>query len=468
VTADDSKTEEMLAGWIERTIGGRVVRVQRLARWRPAWDVDVECDGAMVALHARGERELNFAIPWRIADEVATHDLLERAGLPVPHAYGLCEEPYALVMDRLPGFVDVSFAGSDDERFALIEEYLELQAKIYGIDLADAGAAGFDCPTDARGIALGAFMKFEQAYDDLVSVPDPVTEFLRLWLHRNYPSNRARARFITYDAFQFMFEGGKITGLLDFELSHVGDPMMDLAALRIRDTIKNLGDLPAIAARYAEVTGEVVDHDVVDYHTVMYNAITVLSAAPPLAAPVDTTDLMSHMAWYVNSARWAFEVMADMLGIELAPVDPPAVRLSRHRAAFQHLANGTRRPVGRGEVDYERATLHRVSRHLLRIDEIGRDVEKAEIDDLETLLGVRPLLENADEELLGFIAGAGPEHDEVLVRLLDRRVQRQHLLMAPEGSLMLRHPRLRSLRPGTLDDTRDEDRWPPGAIPGTG
>jgi Phosphotransferase enzyme family len=468
VTVDVPKAEEMLAGWIERTVGGKVVRIQRLARWRPAWDIDVERAGAVMALHARGERELNFAIPWRIADEVATHDLLERAGLPVPHAYGLCEEPYALVMDRLAGFVDVSFARSDEERFDLIEEYLELQAKIYGIDLADAAAAGFDCPTDARGIALGAFMRFEQAYDALVSVPDPVTEFLRRWLHRNYPPDRARARFITYDAFQFMFAGGRITGLLDFELSHVGDPMMDLAALRIRDTIKNFDDLPAIAARYAEVTGEVVDHDVVDYHTVMYNAITVLSASPPLAAPVDTTDLMSHMAWYVNSARWAFEVMADILGIELASVDPPAARPSRHRAAFQHLANGTRRPVGRDEADYQRATLHRVARHVLRIDEVGREIEEADVDDLGALLGLRPRPEKADEDLLGFIAEAGPEQDEALVRLLDRRVQRQHLLMAPEGSLMLRHPRLRSLRPGTINATRDEDRWPPGAIPGTG
>jgi hypothetical protein len=283
-------------------------------------------------------------------------------------------------------------------------------------------------------------MKFEEAYDALMSRPDPVTKFLRRWLHRNYPRDRARAKFITYDAFQFMFEGGRITGLLDFELSHVGDPMMDLAALRIRDTIKNLGDLPGIATRYTEVTGEAIDHSAVEYHTVMYNALTVLSASPPLAAAAETTDLMSHMAWYVNSARWAFEVMADVLGIELATVEPPTARPSRHRAAFQHLANKTRSPAGRDEADYERATLHRVARHLLRIDQVGREVEEADLDDLEALLGARPRAEKADEQLLGFIAGAGPDDDEALVRLLDRRVQRQHLLMAPEGSLMFAPP----------------------------
>jgi hypothetical protein len=455
-----------LTDWIERTVGGRVVRVERLARWRPAWDVDVEVDGTVVPLHARGEREANFAIPYRIADEVPIHHLLERAGLPVPHAYGLCDEPYALVMDRLPGFVDLSFADDDEQRVALVDEYLELLPPIYGIDLGDAAAAGFDVPTDAHGIALGSFEKFERVYDELGPPPDPVAEFLRRWLHRNYPRHQTEAAFVTYDAFQFMFENGKITGLLDFELAHVGDPMMDLASLRIRDTIKNFQDLPSIVSRYEEVTGREVDHDIVDFHTVLYNTLTVLSAAPPLAAPMATTDYMSHVAWYVNSARWAFEVMADMTGLDLDLVEPLAVQPSGHHPAFVHLAGGTRRAMT-GDAAYEQVSLHRLARHLVRLDESGAAADDANLDDLADLLGHRPDPATADVELLAFIARDEPEHDAALVRLLDRRVQRAQLLMAPEGSLMLRHPQLRGLRPDAVDGTSDADRWPPGAIPGT-
>jgi hypothetical protein len=243
--------------------------------------------------------------------------------------------------------------------------------------------------------------------------------------------------------------------------------MMDLAALRVRDTIKNLGDLPAIAARFTKVTGERVDYDVVDYDTVLYNALTVLSAAPPLAAPERTTDLMSHMAWYVNSARWALEVMADILGVELAPVDEPADAPSRHAPSHTHLAKGLRALVAEDPEDYELGALQRVARHLVRIDEIGPAVARADLDDLEELLGHRPSEEDADRALLTLVDDGGPEQDAELVRLLDRRMQRAHLLMAPPGSLLLLHPRLRSIRPGAGGADGGDESWPPGAIPGT-
>ena len=82
------------------------------------------------------------------------HDLLEAHGLPVPHAYGLCDEPYALVMDRLSGFVDLAGATDDAERDRVLEEYLEVLARIYAIPLDAAAAAGFAVPTDSATTEL--------------------------------------------------------------------------------------------------------------------------------------------------------------------------------------------------------------------------------------------------------------------------------------------------------------------------
>jgi len=118
--------------------------------------------------------------------------------------------------------------------------------------------------------------------------------------------------------------------------------MMDLAALRIRDTIKNIGDLSAFASRYEEVTGIPVDHDVVEFHTVLYNAISVVSVWPPLVVPVPGADWLSYLAWYVNGARWAFECIAEMRGYELEPVTIPDPRPTRHAPAFRHLVDGLR------------------------------------------------------------------------------------------------------------------------------
>lgn len=468
--ADDVSADAQLREWVERTVGGRVTSMARLPRWRPAWDIDVEVDGKVLALHARGEREARQAMPYWIADERRTHDLLESHGVPVPHVYGYCDDPYAMVMDRLDGFVDLSFADSDEQRTQLIVAYLDLLPRIYGISLDEARRAGFFVPTTPEEIALDLFVRFEAAHDARMANPDPVCEFLRRWLHRNHPAHRTRASFITYDAFQFMYAGSEITGLIDFELAHVGDPLTEIAALRVRDTIKNLGDLASIAETWAATTGQPLDHDVIVYHTVSYNANTVLSAAPLIEAPNDDGDLMSHYGWYVNSARWAFEDIADLMGLELAPVVVPPDERSRHRATFDHLVAGLGNRGPQLQVaDHERAKLFRVARHLRRVDEIGGPLAQADLDDAEAVLGARPELRDLDTALVEFIHSAGPERDGDLVRLLDRRVQRLHLVLGPTGSMMLRHPRLRSVRPDAAarHAAADDLPWTPGLIAGT-
>jgi aminoglycoside phosphotransferase (APT) family kinase protein len=459
-----------LAAWVERTVGGTVTRVERVARWRPAWNLDVEVDGRLLPLHARGDREPRIAMPNRIADEVAVHDLLEAHGLPVPHAYGLCDDPYALVMDRLSGLVDLAGATDDAERDRVLDEYLQVLAGIYAIPLEDAAAAGFAVPTCSATTELAFIRRMEDLYDAGTEghPADPVEVFLRRWLRDHAPQDRlAEARFITYDSFQFMFDEGRITGLLDFEHAHVGDPMMDLAALRIRDTLKNLGDLAQLTDRYESVTGVTVDHDVVEYQTVLYNALSVVSVGPPLADPVPGTDWISYLAWYVNGARWAFESIAEIRGYTLDPVEIPEPRPTRHAPALRYLVDGMRAAAGRHRDDYELAGLGRIASHLKRVDEIGAQFDADDLAALAELLGHRPEPVDADAELVEFIGRAGPQHEEALVRLLDARVQRVHLTMASPSSLMLRHPVLRSLRPERSGARARDESWPTGAIPGT-
>jgi hypothetical protein len=244
--------------------------------------------------------------------------------------------------------------------------------------------------------------------------------------------------------------------------------MMDLAALRVRDTIKNIGELSDTAERYEQITGIAIDHDVVEYHTVLYNAISVLSTGPPLAAPLPGTDWLSYLAWYVNGARWAFESIAEIGGYHLDPVAIPEPHPGRRAPALRHLVAGLRDAAAPAIGDeYQRVALGRVANHLKRVDEIGAALDAADLDDLGRALGHRPDPTDADAALLDLVERAGPEREEELVRLLDARAQRMHLAMASPRSLMLRHPRLRSLRADRRSARDPNDGWPAGAIPGT-
>ena len=173
-------------------MGGTVTRVDPIARWRPAWDLDVEVDGRVLPLHARGDREPRIAMPVRIAGEVAVHDLLEAHGLPVPHAYGLCDEPYALVMDRLSGLVDLAGATDDAERDRVLEEYLEVLARIYAIPLDAAAAAGSRSrPTRRpRSSRSSGAWRTSTTPGTEGHPADPVEVFLRRWLRDHVPQDR--------------------------------------------------------------------------------------------------------------------------------------------------------------------------------------------------------------------------------------------------------------------------------------
>ena len=48
----------------------------------------------------------------------------------------------------------------------------------------------------------------------------------------------------------FMFEGDRVTHLVDWEIAHFGDPMEELAAICVRDMVTPFAHLPSLFARY--------------------------------------------------------------------------------------------------------------------------------------------------------------------------------------------------------------------------
>src|SRR3546814_4840713 len=59
-------------------------------------------------------------------------------------------------------------------------------------------------------------------------------EWALRWVSRNVPQDRSRTCLLHGDPGQFLFEEGRVTTLYDFEATHIGDPLHDLAALRLR------------------------------------------------------------------------------------------------------------------------------------------------------------------------------------------------------------------------------------------
>ena len=67
----------------------------------------------------------------------------------------------------------------------------------------------------------------------------------------------------------FMYSGGRVTAVVDWELAHLGDPMDDIAWLSLRATQEPFTDFPTRLREYEELSGNTIDEDRVHYYQVM-------------------------------------------------------------------------------------------------------------------------------------------------------------------------------------------------------
>ncbi len=425
---------ERAFAWIEKELGGHVVRAQRQARWRPAWFLDLDREGETIPLYFRGERgevENGFEALER---EAGVLRQLEKEGIAVPHVYGLCPEPGGIIMERSAGRANLATADNEAQRRAVLDDYMDELARVHELDTAGFEALGLTVSEGDEALAYGDFDTWEQSYRDREVRPEPAIEFLIKWVRSNVPLGRQRKSFLCADAGQFIFEGNRVTALIDLELAYIGDPAADLGSLRSRDLSEPLGDLSRAIRRYEKRTGEAVDRSVIDYHTVRFATVTPLAVAPMVAVALPGLDFVQYLSWYLVYQRTPLEVIARAKGIELEPLAFPESAPTRHSPAADSLLQMLSTPTEQ-EAEFEtyrRETAQRVATYVQRAENLGPEMEEQNLDDLQALLGARPMSwQEGDAALAERVRAAGPEEDAVLISLLHRRLQRQEWLADP-------------------------------------
>jgi aminoglycoside phosphotransferase (APT) family kinase protein len=403
------------------------------------WFVDVVRDGETLELCVRGER-VDAQIGFPLHHELRFQQLLEAHGIPVAQVHGWCPEPRAIVMERVPGRPDFA-ESSDAERHSVMDDYIGILARLHALEVApfaDAGILRADRPGEAGRVGL---QRYERSYRAAKKRPDPFLEFCLAWLARNPLPVTDREAPILWDSGQFHHRKGRIVALMDLELGHLGDPMMDLAGFRMRDTEIGYGDLRTLYARYAELTGEGVDIAAVQHHHLAFALTNQLAFHAALAEPPPGSDYMMNLRWCSETNLFAVEALAEILGIELEDADSPEPRSSPVGVAHQHLVRWLRGfEAGDGFGQHEVRNAFRLARHLARFDEVGDALGEADLEDLGPLLGRRPASwQEGDAELERFVLADDGRHDAELVQLFHRRLQRGLMLLGPAGSAMTRH-----------------------------
>ena len=432
VGTDSAATERRLAAWLEKNIGGKVIGMRRQERWRPAWFVDIDHPDGPKKIYVRGERT-SKSVSYSLDYEYRIFQVLETHKIPVPHVYGICPDPHAIIMDQAPGRADLSTCETEDERRTVLDEVIENMVRMHAIDASKFAAIGMKLPKEPTEIAHNIFDEFVNMYQDAKTRPEPLLEFVIAWVRRNVPKHRNRVCLAWGDPGQFLFHEGRLTAMLDFELAYLGDPIHDLAGLPLRDTAEPLGDLKRAYRRYMELTGEEIEPEVFDFYMTQWAICTPLSMVESTTTPLPMGAMLQYMEWFVHFCRYPLEIMAAGADIDLKPLELPQFTPTRTCAMGEGLIGAIRAiPVEGDFATYARDSTADLATYMHRLAVMGPAFEKQDIAETEALLGAKfdTWLE-ADAALEKFVQGASADQDAKLISLFYRRTQRQAWLMEP-------------------------------------
>ncbi len=419
--AYDDEGVQRLRAFVEELTGGRITKMERQIRWRPAWFAEIEKDGATTELYLRGDRAGDVAIFPELKREADIMTVLHDHGIPVPRILGYCADPPCIVMDSLAGTRDMADAADDATRVAISQDYMAAVARMHSLPVEPFAEIGMEWPKTREEIALVGLNAYMPLYRRTKGKAEPLLEFAIGWIRRNVPQNRSKACFIQFDSGQFLLKDGKMTGLYDFEFSMIGDPMVDIATMGMRDSVEPLGaPLADLCRHYERVSGDTVDDDVVNFHVLQFAVLGTMQFAGTVAKPVPGDPHSVYLSWDLSLRQLIVMAVCHLAGVKLPELPPLTARTGNNAALIAKLGDTVAAINGVAPIDDEQKRQAKdLIECLMRADSVAAEAVARDLAEVSAYLGQGfSEWDAAEQALEDYILTAGPEEDAKLIRLL--------------------------------------------------
>ncbi|MBI2912565.1 MAG: phosphotransferase family protein [Chloroflexi bacterium] len=271
------------------------------------------------------ERDVEF----RVMDAVWSQ------GVPVPKMHWLeqdgawLERPF-FIMDRVDGCETSPTKLLMEPQFvpahgSIARRFVEILAKIHGLDWRALGLDFLGAPAGPKDCAEMEIARWEDVVARDSLEPQPVLRAAFRWLRRHLPPPAQRIVLVhaDYRTGNFLFNSeGEIKGVLDWEMTHLGDPMEDIAWACIRpwrwagdERVGGLMPRQEFYRMYEEATGLMVPEESVRFWEVLGNvklAAIFITGARSFCEGRTGSVMMALLGR--NIARLELEIM-DLMGV---------------------------------------------------------------------------------------------------------------------------------------------------------
>jgi len=427
---------EQMRGWVESATGGVVVSAERGGSGgsRELYFVDVACgDAPPRPLVLRLESGGGFAgTEISVAREASVYAALQGTDVPVPRLVAVAPGGEAILLERVPG---TGALGTLDEptRRQSLGSFADALGALHRVDVTTLDLPGFARPSTPEDHARLDLDRWARLAHEHVPDVDPLVRYAGAWLHARAPRRVQRTVLVQGDTGpgNFVALDGHVTGIVDWEFAHLGDPMDDLAWLEMRTGADGdaYGPLEPYLERYARASGLTVDHDAIAYYRV---AVQYRCAVTTSLAVSRGGGARGWFPYVLVTQRYLLgltDALARVTGItEPAPELPEPAVTARTSWYDQAIADVREAVRGIPEPALKEQTRNLIIplQFLRAFDQSGPALDGLDRADMERTFGA-PL---GTTELAQAMEGAGARADERAFRYLTRRTRRNAMLWA--------------------------------------
>ncbi|HJQ57789.1 MAG TPA: phosphotransferase family protein, partial [Vineibacter sp.] len=342
--------------------------------------------------------------------------------------------------DRAAGVAEFRRLTDAGQKQAIAREFMQNIAALHAMD---AGHVRLDGGAQSRRIAdhVRAELAIWRAMADEVGRPDPLIDFAFAWLQANLPDPDERVVLAHGDAGpgNFMFDRGRLTALIDWELAHLGDPMEDLAWFSMRCVMEPVPDFAASLRDYETFAGRPIDRARVLYHRVFVSARVVVIRHRNVTGEPGHAIVSRGL-----NRRLLVEALAAASGTALPPSPPVEAADTAQAALYDRVLNDLRDVVVARSTDRQvtaaAKNAAKVVKYLREIDRLGRAADNAELAALAALLGrASASVETGHAALSAALRAGTVPFERALEYFAGHAAREAQLAAAASGGIAHRH-----------------------------
>lgn len=441
--ADGIQLATEIVKWMEHATGRPLVSADRIpgGGTREGWFVDFENpDGTIEELFLRYS-------PGAVPDTSAFHPLaveaevvraLRSTAVPVPEIHAVHPDREAVLMERVAGDTWFYRIADPDEQVRVAQAFIASLAAQHRVDPRQLELSVLGPVRSAREHALERLAAIRRRAARPDGTVDPLLGITVDWLEANVPDYDGPVVLVQGDTGpgNFLYRDGTVTAVLDWELSHFGDPMDDIAWLSLRTVQDTFTHLPDRLREYEALSGHRLDESRVWYYRLFAEATMISLNAPhaAVAGGAATRDIGNALIYQQLHRRLWLEALNEAMGLGLRPPDAHVTPelLPWHGSYDDVLASLrtiTTRIADPLAAQWTRGVA-RVVKLLQQADAIGRQFVATELDEIATATGSQ--FESLDEAraALDVALHAGAVSRSTYIELVWNRIHRDDQLAA--------------------------------------